>query len=63
MTSVVMENGKMDKDPCEVCREQMILGLFARIGGRTLVQQDCEYCNVRRERKDGQHNDDVPRHL
>lgn len=39
----------MDKDPCEICREQAILELFARIGGRTLVQKDCEYCNVRSE--------------
>lgn len=44
---------KMAKDPCEICREQVILELFARIGGRTLGQKDCENCNVRRERKDG----------
>lgn len=52
----------MAKDPCEICREQVILELFARIGGRTLVQKDCKYCNVRMERKDGEYNDDVSKH-
>ena len=42
----------MTKDPCEICREQVILELFARIGGRTLGQKDCENCNVRREMRD-----------
>ena len=43
------------KDPCEVCKEQEVFELFARIGGRTLGKQmDCGNCNVKGLVKDGE---------
>ena len=43
------------KDPCEVCKEQEVFELFARIGGRTLgKQRDCGNCNVKGLVKDGE---------